>query len=72
MRVDDKWTPIDINQGQRWRNKEELGLYLGGFGGRVKEDRRRRKGYLVIPLQKGVVAEVPMDFAEKVLAFGFP
>jgi hypothetical protein len=79
--VEDKWVPAEclvdgvpagINKGPRWKDKKELNLYLGEFGGRIKEDKRRRKGYLVSVLQKGLVAEVPIDFAEKVLAFGFP
>jgi hypothetical protein len=56
----------------RWKDRKELNLYLGEFGGRIKEDKRRRKGYLVALLTDDLVAEVPMDFAEKVLAFGFP
>ena len=63
----------------KWKNPEELGSYLEMFGGRLKEDRRRRRGHLVSLLQDKnkvyprLVAEVPMDFAEKVLAMGgFP
>lgn len=60
----------------KWKNKEELSLYLESFGGRIKEDKRRRKGHLVSVLQDSppkLVAEVPMDFAMKVLVMGgFP
>lgn len=63
----------------KWKDPDELNAYLEGFGGRLKEDRKRRRGYLVCVLQKptitfpALVAEVPMDFAEKVLAMGgFP
>lgn len=60
----------------KWRNKEELHSYLEMWGGRLKDDRRRRRGYLVSCLQepsKLIVAEVPMDFALKVLSMGgFP
>lgn len=64
----------------KWRNRDELAAYLEAWGGRVKGDRKRRKGYLVSVLQdpksdigEFIVAEVPMDFAEKVLAMaGFP
>lgn len=56
----------------KWRNMEEFDAYLEAFGGRVKKDKRRRKGYLVAPVQTDCVVEVPMEFAEKVLAFGFP
>lgn len=64
----------------KWRNKEELHSYLEMWGGRLKEDRRLRRGYLVSylqgPLLSGgpvIVAEVPMDFAMKVLSMGgFP
>lgn len=64
----------------KWRNRDELAAYLERWGGRVKEDRRRRRGYLVSVLQDALtdvgpllVAEVPMEFAEKVLAMnGFP
>lgn len=63
------------NRGDRvkWRNPDELQAYLEGFGGGLKVDKRRRRGYLVCVLQHLIVAEVPMDFAEKVLAMGgFP
>lgn len=63
----------------KWKDPHELDVYLRVFGGRLKEDRRRRMGYLVCVLQEKtrvlpfIVAEVPMDFAEKVLALGgFP
>jgi hypothetical protein len=63
----------------KWKDPDALNAYLEGFGGRLKEDMRRRRGYLVCILQKrtitfpALVAEVPMDFAEKVLAMGgFP
>lgn len=63
----------------KWKDPDDLNAYLERFGGRLKEDKRRRRGYLVCLLQKrtitfpSLVAEVPMDFAEKVLAMGgFP
>lgn len=63
----------------KWRNPDELGAYLEGFGGRLKDDRKRRRGYLVCVLQEGtitfpaLIVEVPNDFAERVLAMGgFP
>lgn len=64
----------------KWRNQEELHSYLECWGGRTKKDRKRRRGYLVSVLQdpkhdvgKRIVAEVPMEFAEKVLMLGmFP
>jgi hypothetical protein len=63
----------------KWKSRRDFDAYLGSFGGRLKEDRRRRMGYLVCVLQEKtrvlpfIVAEVPMDFAEKVLALGgFP
>lgn len=68
----------DIN-ALKWKNKEELEEYLKKHGGKIKNDRKRKKGYLVCLLQKGrhlgrddLVAEVPMEFAMKVLVFGFP
>lgn len=72
---------VKENAGSRlkWKNPDELRAYLERFGGRLKENRRRRKGYLVCVLQKKthlypeLIAEVPMDFADKVLAMGgFP
>lgn len=63
----------------KWRDPGELGSYLGGFGGRLKEDRLRRRGYLVCVLQEKTpmypptICEVPMAFAERVVALGgFP
>lgn len=62
----------------KWRDPDELGRYLEEHGGRVKQDRKRRRGYLVSVLQDPdfdvgppLVAEVPMGFAEKVLALGW-
>lgn len=65
----DAWTSV---RPIKWKDLDELRIYFESFGCRIKEDKRRRKGYLVVTLQKGIVAEAPMEFAEKVLAFGFP
>jgi hypothetical protein len=64
----------------RWRDREELAGYFAKYGGRIKEDRRRKKGHLVSLLQdkltfngvinSRIVAEVPMDFAMKVFVLG--
>lgn len=75
-----RWILSPAPARQRWKSAEELALYLEDWGGRVKSDTRRRKGHLVAPLQEEsiqykhiIVAEVPMDFAMKVLAMGgFP
>lgn len=65
----------------KWNNKEELAAYLELHGGRIKQDKKRRKGYLVCVLQRrgsgfgvveDLVAEIPVDFATKVFVFGFP
>lgn len=71
----------------KWKNEEELNEYFVNFGGKLKTDMKRKKGYLVCLLQKGrksksgrynankpdLVAEVPMEFAMKVLVLGgFP
>lgn len=64
----------------KWRSRDELAAYLERWGGRVKADRKRRRGYLVSVLQDPLtdvgsllIVEVPMDFADKVLAMnGFP
>ena len=55
-----------------WKNPEELERYLSAFGGRLKTDKKRRGGYIVCFLQSNLVAEIPRDFAEKVLTLGFP
>lgn len=65
---------------QRWKDLEELDTYLRLWGGRIKSDGKKRKGCLVAHLQdesiqhsEPIYAEVPMDFAMKVLAMGgFP
>lgn len=64
----------------RWRDRDELADYFAKYGGRIKEDRRRKKGHLVSLLQDKltfngivnprIVAEVPMDFAMKVFVLG--
>lgn len=61
----------------KWKSMEELDEYLWSFGGRVKTDRKKRGGYLVVDLNEGMIepqiVEVPMEFATKVLAMGgFP
>jgi hypothetical protein len=65
----------------RWKNPEELAEYLESWGGRLVRTCRRRRGYLVVNLEEGMepvgrspsIAEVPMDFATKVLVMGgFP
>lgn len=69
-----------VNRAERrWKDRDELHAYLEGFGGRLKEDRRRRRGYLVSYICKSrrdgraVVAEVPAQFAMTALAMGgFP
>lgn len=69
------------NEGNlvKWKNREQFAAYLESWGGRMKKDLARRKGYLVSfmqgPTEKHprIVAEVPMDFAMKVLSMGgFP
>lgn len=42
------------NGNTKWKNKEEFELYFLKFGGKLKEDRKRRKGYLVCLVQKGL------------------
>lgn len=72
--VDGFWTPMKDRpvSSQKWRGRTEFIAYLESFGGRVKKNKRRKKGYLVVVLQNDFIVEVPMDFAEKVLALGFP
>lgn len=65
---------------QKWKSVSELSEYLESWGGSLKSDARRRKGFLIVPLQDEtiyhnapLVAEVPMDFAMKVMVMGeFP
>lgn len=62
---------------QKWNSIEDLDAYFRGFGGGVKNDTKRRTGYLVVDMNEGMrppqVIEVPMEFAMKVLALGgFP
>ena len=57
---------------RKWHNKEELAEYLEKFGGQIKTNKKRKKGYLIVHLQKNLYAEIPMDFAERVLVLGFP
>ena len=84
----DKFREIIFQQNKngnfKWKNKEEFELYFFKFGGKLKEDRKRKKGYLVCLVQTGVqitkrnkgsdlILEVPMEFATKVLVLGgFP
>lgn len=62
----------------KWSNLEALSEYLQKFDGRIKFERKRRKGYIVTELyinkqKKPVCAEVPVDFAEKIMVLGgFP
>jgi hypothetical protein len=56
----------------KWRNQQELAEYLAKFGGQIKTNKKRRKGYLIVHLQKKLYAEIPMDFAERALVLGFP
>jgi hypothetical protein len=74
---------LKSNKGEKlkWRNAEELGDYLESWGGRLKSDRRRRRGFLVSYIQgpkigqkfEEIIVEVPMGFALKVLSMGgFP
>jgi len=62
---------------RKWTNLEHLNEYLEPFGCRVKREKRRRKGYLVVYLystkKSPICVELTVDFAEKVLAMGgFP
>lgn len=65
----------------KWRNSEELAVYLESWGGCLKMNRRRRRGFLVSYIQgpkigqkfEEIIVEVPMDFALKALSMGgFP
>lgn len=67
-----------VNKSEnRWKDPDDLESFLVDIGGRLKNDKKRRKGFLVCWLQthNGVdlVAEVPRDFAEKSIVMGgFP
>lgn len=67
-----------VNRSEnRWKDPTDLERFLVEVGGRLKNDKKRRKGFLVCWLQhhNGVdlVAEVPRDFAEKAIVMGgFP
>lgn len=67
-----------VNRSEnRWKDPDDLERFLVEVGGRLKGDRKRRKGYIVCFLQKhqgrALVAEVPRDFAEKSIVMGgFP
>jgi hypothetical protein len=68
-------TPAAIAAAEtiKWRNPKELSEYLEKFGGQIKTNKKRRKGYLIVHLQQNMYAEIPMDFAEKALVLGgFP
>lgn len=54
----DKFREICYKQNEdpnhkKWQNKEEFESYFLKFGGRIKTDKKRRKGYLVCLVQKG-------------------
>lgn len=78
-----RWAGSTRTVRKRWNSTEELDMYLGDFGGRLKTDKLERAGFLVIVLEDehfdhgkcvirpAVVAEVPVEFATKVLALGF-
>lgn len=76
----ERWIKDPAPPRQKWNSMEELNIYLEDWGGRLKADNKRRRGFLVAPLQDAsiqhnapLVAEVPMDFAMKVLSMGgFP
>lgn len=76
----ERWIKSLAVERQKWKNLSELAAYMEHWGGSLKDDPKRRRGYLVVPLQdetiqykSPVFAEVPMDFAMKVLAMGgFP
>lgn len=67
-----------VNRAEdRWKNPEDLDRFLAEVGGRLKNDKKRRRGFLVCWLQRhngvDLVAEVPRDFAEKAIVMdGFP
>lgn len=61
----------------RWKNEDQFADYVEDIGGRVKADKKKRSGYLVLLIREDaggrpkIVAEFPMDFVEKALALGF-
>lgn len=66
---------------KKWKDLEDLTQYMANFGGNLKHNRRRKKGYTVVFLyystkngpRKPIVIELPNDFAERVLVLGgFP
>jgi hypothetical protein len=68
-----------VRSQTKWRNLEDLAEYLAEFGGSIKYDRKRRRGYFVVHLydskedEKPVCAEITKDFGEKVMVMGgFP
>jgi hypothetical protein len=72
-----RWVGDPRPERPKWRSLRELEAYLLEWGGRVKKDTKRRRGYLVVDLNEGMnppqIIEVPMDFAMRVLVLGgFP
>jgi hypothetical protein len=73
-----RWAGDPRPERPKWRSLQELEAYLREWGGCVKKDIKRRRGFLVVDMNEGIelppmVFEVPMDFAMRVLALGgFP
>lgn len=80
-----RWAGLPRPTRKKWNSLEELADYIQDVGGRIKNDEKEKEGFLVVKLEDEqydpvkcvlrppLIAEVPMDFAMKVLTLGdFP
>lgn len=67
-----------VNQrDNRWKNPAEFESYIVSCGGRLRKDKKRKKGFIVCFIQwhqgKKIIVELPNDFVERALILGgFP
>jgi hypothetical protein len=61
---------------RKWKHLNEFSLWLEDWGGRIKDNKRKRKGFVVREFVAGgkrMCYEVPSEFAERCLVLdGLP
>lgn len=55
----------------RWNSREEFENYAKSIGCFLKENKKRRKGFIIVPrIYDKVCMEIPVELADKILVLG--
>lgn len=66
---------VRVNRTEdRWKGPAEFESYIVSCGGKLRSDKKRKKGFVVCFIQwhqgKKIIVELPKDFVERALVLG--